>query len=220
MRSFEFGDAVEAEFGGPVIGIDEAGRGPLAGPVVACAVAVLDKAAFLRKFKEVNDSKKLSQSRRIFLSEALRQSDFIRYSIASASVEDIDSMNIRNATLMAMAGAIVEMEKINGMSCSYIVDGNIPIPTCLPGKCLIHGDAISYRIAAASIIAKVYRDDLMATLAKDFPEYGWERNAGYGTAEHIGALQTHGATVHHRKTFARVAGVPDHGIFPANDNCL
>ncbi|MDR0631043.1 MAG: ribonuclease HII [Holosporales bacterium] len=239
MLSFEYGNQLEASFGHVVAGVDEVGRGPLAGPVVACAAAVLDQRTFLENFSDINDSKMLSKKRREQLNEMLKKSDCVRFAIESASPEEIDAQNIRNATFLAMTRALARLDVLlqeeNLRLSSYIVDGNalptdIHIPSdapsflrdqsfvasglvprrvsrepyTWPGRCLVKGDAKSYRIATASILAKVYRDKYMAALAPSFPAYGWERNAGYGTAQHLGALKVHGPTLHHRKTFAGV----------------
>jgi ribonuclease HII len=208
MLSFDYGDKLEALFSGIVAGIDEVGRGPLAGPVVACAAAVLDKYVFLKKFSDINDSKLITKKRREQLSEMLKESPCAKFAIASASPEEIDEVNIRNATFSAMTRALDELRTLlqedKMRISSYIVDGNAIPTNTFPGMCLVKGDSKSYRIAAASIVAKVYRDKYMAELSKNFPEYGWEHNAGYGTAKHLSAIKRYGVTPHHRKTFAGV----------------
>ncbi|MDR1208609.1 MAG: ribonuclease HII [Holosporales bacterium] len=208
MLSFGHGDTLEALYGSIVAGVDEVGRGPLAGPVVACAVAVLDKLAFVNEFSNVNDSKLLTKKRREQLYEMFCKCSYVKFAIGSASPEEIDEVNIRNATFLAMTRALDGLQALlhwnNMRISSYIVDGNA-IPTdLLPGVSLIKGDSKSYRIAAASIVAKVCRDRYMEELSNNFPEYGWEHNAGYGTAKHLEAIKTCGVTPHHRKTFAGV----------------
>ncbi|MDR1597388.1 MAG: ribonuclease HII [Holosporales bacterium] len=204
MPSFEFGDQIAALHGLPVAGVDEVGRGPLAGPVVAGAVVITDQSAFLAKFADVNDSKALSKKHRERLSENLTQSDCVHFAIGEASPQEIDRVNIRNATFLAIERALAALTNKLGCPLSYIVDGNALPAIAMPGAYLVKGDAKSYRIAAASIIAKVYRDNLMESLGRDFPEYNWAANAGYGTKAHIEALVEFGPSPHHRMTFAKV----------------
>jgi ribonuclease HII len=134
---------------------------------------------------------------------------YAKFAIGSATPEEIDDVNIRNATFLAMTRALDGLRALlvgeGGLRISsYVVDGNA-IPTdILPGMCIVKGDSKSYRIAAASIVAKVYRDRYMAELSDKFPGYGWEHNAGYGTAKHLEAIKTYGVTPHHRMTFAGV----------------
>ena len=179
-----------------VAGIDEAGRGPLAGPVTAAAV-VLD----LARFPEgLNDSKALGAARRAALAEALAAQAEV--GIGWASVEEIDALNIRQASFLAMARALAALP---GGAEHALVDGNA-VPPDLPcgATPVVKGDARCLSIAAASIVAKVARDRLMAQLDVEFPGYGWARNAGYPTAEHRAALQHLGVTPHHRRSFAPV----------------
>ena len=182
-----------------VAGIDEAGRGPWAGPVVAAAV-ILDPAALPPMIRaEVNDSKALAPSRRTALFDALR--DHARVGIGRAEVAEIDAENILQASLRAMARAV------EALPCApdwALIDGNrMPTLPC-PGQCVVKGDALSLSIAAASIVAKVTRDRIMTGLAADHPGYGWERNMGYGTREHRDALERLGVTAHHRRSFAPI----------------
>jgi ribonuclease HII len=183
----------------PVAGIDEAGRGPLAGPVFAAAV-VLDLA---RVPQGIDDSKKLAAARRERVAEELRASAHV--GLGQASVEEIDRLNILRATMLAMRRALDALSAAMGAAPAHVlVDGNrLPDLPC-PARAVIGGDGKSLSIAAASIVAKVARDRLMAELAQAHPHYGWERNAGYGTAEHLRALTAHGPTPHHRITFAPV----------------
>ena len=183
----------------PVAGIDEAGRGPLAGPVFAAAV-VLDIA---RVPQGIDDSKKLAAARRERIAEELRACAHV--GLGQASVAEIDRLNILEATMLAMRRALDALSAAMGAAPAHVlVDGNrLPDLPC-PARAVVGGDGKSLSIAAASIVAKVARDRLMAELAQAHPHYGWERNAGYGTAEHLRALTDHGPTPHHRITFAPV----------------
>ncbi len=176
-----------------IAGIDEVGRGPWAGPVTACAV-VLDP----NNIPEgLGDSKALSKRRR----EALLQPilDSADVGIAHVDVEVIDRINILQATFLAMRLALGKLQKPADYA---LIDGNkIPPELPCPAECLIKGDARSLSIAAASIVAKVTRDNLMVALAQQHPGYGWEKNAGYGTKQHISALNEIGVTQHHRRSF-------------------
>ena len=181
-----------------VAGIDEAGRGPLAGPVVAAAVILPDG----YELAGLNDSKQLSAKRRETLYAALMQDPRVKKSVAQASVEEIDRLNILRATHLAMARAAQALSPLPQMC---IIDG-LPVPNFpLPARNLVKGDARCLSIAAASILAKVTRDHIMQELDAQFPAYGFARNAGYGTREHLEAIRTHGITVHHRRSFAPVA---------------
>lgn len=192
--------SLETALGGVVAGIDEVGRGPLAGPVVAGAV-ILDVARLPARLRDgLNDSKVLSRATREVLAAALP--GCARIGIGSASVAEIDSLNILRATLLAMGRAVEDL----GVPLDHaLVDGNRPPDLPCPVTCVVKGDARSLSIAAASVIAKVRRDALMAELAGTHPGYGWERNAGYGTAEHLAALARLGPNAHHRRSFAPVA---------------
>lgn len=176
----------------PVAGVDEAGRGPWAGPVVAAAV-ILDPE---RIPAGLNDSKKLSAARREALFTSLQT--HAQSGVGLASVEEIDSLNILRASLLAMARAVEALPRAPRWA---LVDGtHMPALNCT-GETLVKGDGRSLSIAAASIIAKVTRDRMMRDLAAQFPVYGWERNKGYGTAVHAAALKIHGVTQHHRRSF-------------------
>ena len=185
--------SIETEIGGIVAGVDEAGRGPLAGPVVAAAV-ILDVTCIPAG---IDDSKKLLREPRERLHGLIVASAHV--GIGMASVEEIDSINILQATFLAMVRAI---EALPVAPQHLLIDGN-RAPKVLPCACrtVIGGDALSLSIAAASIIAKVTRDRIMAELALDHPHYGWERNAGYGTPEHQRALAMVGISPHHRRSF-------------------
>jgi len=182
-----------------IVGIDEAGRGPWAGPVVAGA-ALLDARRLGRSLRrDLDDSKKLDAATRERLYDALLQQ--AQVTIGIATVAEIDRLNILQATLLAMQRAYLAL----GVTAeAALVDGNRA--PALPCRCvtLIEGDALSLSIAAASIVAKVSRDRMMCALAEAHPGYGWERNKGYGTGEHAAALQHLGVTGEHRESFAPV----------------
>jgi ribonuclease HII len=176
-----------------IAGIDEAGRGPLAGPVVAAAV-VLPQGTLI---ENLNDSKQLSAARRRFLYEEIILKARA-YGLGSATREEIDHYNIRQATFMAMKRAL---EKLSVKPDYLLVDGfPLPEPSC-PQKALKGGDALSLSIAAASVLAKVTRDNLMLKLHDQFPQYGFNRNMGYGTNDHCAALNTYGPCPAHRTSF-------------------
>lgn len=180
----------------PIIaGVDEAGRGPWSGPVVSAAV-ILD---WDHINSAINDSKKLSEPKRTALYDEIMH--YHDVGIGVASVDEIDAINILNATKLSMKRAI---EALAEAPCAVLVDGNQNLDISIYNQAVIKGDAISLSIAAASIIAKVYRDTLMKKLALDYPFYGWESNKGYGTKAHQEALKSHGITMHHRKSFAPI----------------
>jgi len=182
-----------------IAGLDEVGRGPLAGPVVAAA-AVLDPDNIP---DGLNDSKKLSAKRRDVLFDELM--DCADISIAEASVAEIDEHNILRASHIAMVRALGGLKSPAEF---VLIDGNmIPRGLNTPSATLVKGDAKSLSIAAASIVAKVWRDRLMVDLAQQHPGYGWERNAGYPTKEHKAGLKSHGVTPHHRRSFAPVHNI-------------
>ena len=190
---------------GRVAGIDEAGRGPLAGPVVA-AVAVIDRSAAKRKLlKLINDSKKLVVEDREAAYEAMVVSGIVQFAVAEASVEEIDRFNILQATFMAMRRALQALAGQPDIMPPDIVliDGDrVPPRLGCRAETIVGGDARSYSIAAASIFAKVTRDRYMARLAETWPGYGWETNRGYGSEQHLLALEKLGPTPHHRMSFA------------------
>lgn len=193
---------LEQNYAGPSCGLDEAGRGPLAGPVVAACVYVPVEKRGLGFWAEVNDSKKLTAKKRDSLFDHIREHCI--YGIAEASVDEIDQMNILRASLLAMKRSFDVM----GGQPEWIalVDGNQKPPLSCTIQTVIKGDSISLSIAAASILAKVTRDRVMEDLCRQYPMYGWSKNAGYGTALHLSALRDHGITAHHRKSFAPLKG--------------
>jgi ribonuclease HII len=188
-----------------VAGVDEAGRGPLAGPVFAAAV-VFEKdfleAEATKSLAGLDDSKKLSASRREFFCALLSACPHVQIGIASASVEEIDALNILRATHLAMARAVAQLQPPPELA---LVDG-LPVKGLpVPHRAIVGGDATSLSIAAASVMAKVTRDRLMVELAAQYPAYGFERHKGYGTKAHLEALHRHGPCPAHRRSFAPVA---------------
>ncbi len=194
---------LEKQAGGVVCGIDEAGRGPWAGPVVAGAVILTPACLEADWVGGLDDSKKLGPARRESLFELLLGE--VPTGVGSASVAEIDSLNILQASMLAMGRAVEDLIQGHGVTPGLaLVDGNrTPVLVC-PAQCVVGGDRKSLSIAAASIIAKVSRDAILAELAREYPGYGWRRNAGYGTPEHRRALADHGITPHHRRTFAPI----------------
>jgi ribonuclease HII len=194
---------LECQFQGPVGGVDEVGRGPWAGPVVAAVAVFLDFPSlphFLRD--NIQDSKKLTKQKRTAIYEELKTLKNFTYGLGVSTVEEIDQMNISKATFLAMKRAI---QSLTQPPQTLLIDGKtVPRFEGFQIHPVIKGDSISFSIAAASILAKVTRDSMMENLALDYPHYGWERNAGYGTAEHQKALALHGVSLHHRKSFAPI----------------
>ncbi len=181
-----------------IAGVDEAGRGPWAGPVVAAAV-VLNPDDFP---DGLNDSKKLTEARREALFDAIHACAHVGIGIADEA--KIDELNILHASLAAMADAV---ENLPAAADFALIDGNKLAPLPCPGKTVVKGDGKSLSIAAASIIAKVTRDRMMRDLAETYPGYGFERHKGYGTAQHQSALAELGPCPHHRKSFAPIAAL-------------
>lgn len=182
-----------------VVGLDEAGRGPLAGPVVAAAV-VLELRRLPAALRDgLDDSKRLTARRRAALAAVLP--DYGLTAVAVASTAEIDSLNVLQASLLAMRRAVAALGLAPDAA---LVDGKQPPGLACPTRCLIGGDGLSLSVAAASILAKVARDSRMDALCLDFPGYGWERNRGYGTHEHLSALRRLGPCAEHRRSFAPV----------------
>lgn len=191
---------------GVIIGVDEAGRGPLAGPVVAAAVILCKP-----RPAGLDDSKKLTAARRASLEEKIKRR--CRWAVGVVDPAEIDRLNIFGATMLAMTlavSALCEELSAEEVVAEVLIDGNLTPQGrrpewCWPARPIVGGDAIEPCISAASIIAKEHRDRIMRQAALDHPHYGWERNAGYGTPEHLAALREHGATPLHRRSFAPVA---------------
>jgi ribonuclease HII len=187
-----------------VVGVDEAGRGPLAGPVVAAAVILCKP-----RPGGLDDSKKLTHERRALLEERIRRR--CAFGIGVVEVRDIDALNIFQATMWAMAQAVARLcEAIGCEPHQVLVDGNLTPAGRRPewrwpARAIVGGDACEPCISAASILAKEYRDRIMREYARSHPHYGWDSNKGYGTPEHLEALRQHGPTPLHRRSFAPVA---------------
>jgi ribonuclease HII len=187
----------EKALSGVICGVDEVGRGPLAGPVVAAAV-ILPRRLPATLRKHLDDSKKVPPVRRLELHDIIL--DCAEVGIGRAEVSEIDAVNILQATFLAMARALETVRADHAL-----VDGNQKPPLSCAVTCIVEGDSKSFSIAAASIVAKVTRDREMGRLAAEHPGYGWETNVGYGTPEHLAALRRLGVTPHHRRSFAPVA---------------
>ena len=180
-----------------IAGVDEVGRGPLAGPVVCAAVIMpLDDESII---VGVDDSKKLSAKKRETLSEEIKKRA-LAYTIVEVSEKEIDEINILEATKLGMKKALETLE-IEPQA--VLTDGNMTLDITYPQRSVIGGDALSYSIGAASIIAKVYRDKMMDEYAKEYPQYAFESNKGYGTAAHIQAIKEYGLCPIHRRTFTK-----------------
>lgn len=193
---FSFEIAAFAKGARCIAGVDEVGRGPLAGPVTAAAV-ILNPDDIP---PGLNDSKRLTAARRATLSEQIKSRAI--WAIAHASVAEIDALNILQASHLAMTRALDALTQVPDLA---LIDGN-RLPRDLPcaGQTIVKGDARSLSIAAASILAKVARDEILADLAREWPRYGWEKNAGYPSPQHLAALQSLGVTPHHRRSFGPV----------------
>lgn len=189
--------ALKFDVSGLIAGVDEAGRGPLAGPVVAAAVILDD----LNPIRGLNDSKKLSAKRREALFDEIRARSLC-YAIAQATVQEIDQLNILQATMLAMKRAV---EGLRLPPKLVLVDGNRLPTLAMRAEAIVQGDALVPAISAASILAKVHRDRLCQALHAQYPLYGFDQHKGYGTARHLAALQAHGPADCHRLTFAPVA---------------
>ena len=193
---------------GPLIaGIDEVGRGPLAGPVVACAVIMPPEA---RAIGGVDDSKALTAPERNRLAAKIRERA-LAFGLGAASVREIDRVNIYHATVLAMRRAIGRL----GLAPDHVlVDGKEIRTLAVPHTAIVGGDRRCYSIACASIIAKVTRDRLMTALAVRYPDYLWDRNVGYGTPDHWSRVHAHGMSPHHRRSFVIDAVTPTPAIVP------
>ena len=184
-----------------IFGIDEAGRGPWCGPVVAACVCWPDLKMPEDLKTQIKDSKKLTGAKREVLFKKIMASSAV-VGVGQSSAREIDQYNILNATFMAMHRAL---EQITTSIDYVLIDGNrLPKGWKYPCQAIIKGDDLSFSIAAASIIAKVTRDRIMTELAKEYPAYKWDKNAGYGTKDHILALQEFGITPHHRRSYAPI----------------
>ena len=190
--------SLEDKCDGIVCGLDEVGRGPLAGPVVAACVVIPKDKRMLDFISEIQDSKKLSLKKREDLYDKI--TTHFPYAISEITPEEIDDINILQASLKAMKNAHDTLDNIK----YALVDGNKAPQLSSQTMTVVKGDSKSKTIAAASIIAKVHRDRIMLALSKQYPQYGWSNNSGYPTKQHRAAIQEHGITPHHRKSFAPV----------------
>ncbi len=195
MPSYEYEEKHYAEGYSAVCGCDEAGRGPLCGPVVAAAV-ILPKGLII---DGLNDSKKLSEKKREALFDIIKE-EALAYAIAEASPEEIDDINILNASMLAMCRAV---EALPSPADFALIDGNCSRGFKIPTETVVKGDSKSYSIAAASILAKVTRDRQCAELDKEYPEYGIAKHKGYPTKDHMDAVRQYGPSPIHRRTFLK-----------------
>lgn len=199
MPDFKFEDNYNGKL---VVGVDEAGRGPWVGPVVAGAVIFLKRDVSPYLLENLNDSKKLTAKKRKELFEIIKteaQKQNLCYAIGEASAREIDEINILQASFLAMKRAVENLKIKPDIA---LIDGNrLPKTFACPAQCIIKGDALSFSISAASVMAKVYRDNLMKDMAQKYPGYGFEKNVGYGTKEHIEGLKKYGITPEHRQSY-------------------
>lgn len=195
MSLFEFDKEFKKEGYNIICGVDEAGRGPLAGPVYACAIIM--KEDFI--IPEVNDSKKLTEKKREALYDIILE-NALDWSVASVSEKEIDEINILNATMKAMDMAILGLKVVPDLA---LIDGNQNRDIKQNNKTIIKGDSKSYNIAAASIIAKVTRDRFIIKMDELYPQYGFKKHKGYGTKEHIENIRKYGPCEIHRRTFLK-----------------
>ena len=200
MLSFDF----DNQFNKNIIGVDEVGRGPLAGPVVAAACHFINSNSKEIDIRLFNDSKKLSHNKREECFKHilyLKKKSLVKFQIGESTVKEIDLLNILQASLLAMKRAVQGLSIENAL---VLIDGIHSPKLDTKLKTIIKGDQKSLSIAAASIIAKVHRDKIMKKLSKSFPQYGWEKNMGYGTIKHMNGIKLTGVTKFHRKTFKPV----------------
>lgn len=201
---------LERSFGGFVCGLDEVGRAPLAGPVVSACAYVPEENRRKRFWSKVNDSKQLTRQQREALYDDIRT--YAHVSIGQASVTEIDDVNIYHASLLSMQRAFEALRAEHGVCANVaLVDGNAAPNIGCVTQTVIKGDATSLSIAAASIVAKVWRDCLMMRLHEETPWYGWLTNAGYPTREHLEGIEAKGVTDHHRRSFAPVRNYVEFG---------
>jgi ribonuclease HII len=191
---------IENSMSGLICGLDEVGRGPLVGPVTAACVYIPDDVRHQDFWQIVTDSKKLTQKKREMLFPLIQQT--CKWGIGNATIEEIDDMNILQASLLAMRRAYDDMAMVMDHA---LIDGNKKAGLPCNEITVVKGDSKSLSIAAASIIAKVSRDNHMLELHAEHPEYAWDSNAGYGTKAHLDAIEENGITIHHRKTFKPIS---------------
>ncbi len=204
MPDFSLEESLGLSTSAVIVGVDEVGRGPLAGPVTAAAVFFDRQKITSDLLTKIDDSKKIAQKKRATISKQIESIAII--GIGWASSGEIDQLNILEATMLAMQRAIFSLQQQIILDPDYIlIDGNKVPRLDFPSKAIVRGDEKSLSIAAASIVAKSKRDAFMTSLSKLYPGYGWEKNAGYGTREHLAAIEREGITVHHRRSFKPIA---------------
>ena len=204
MPDFSLEESLGLSTSAVIVGVDEVGRGPLAGPVTATAVFFDRQKITSDLLTKIDDSKKIAQKKRATISKQIESIAII--GIGWASSGEIDQLNILEATMLAMQRAVFSLQKQIILDPDYIlIDGNKVPRLDFPSKAIVRGDEKSLSIAAASIVAKSKRDAFMTSLSKLYPGYGWEKNAGYGTREHLAAIEREGITVHHRRSFKPIA---------------
>lgn len=204
MPDFSVEESLGLSTSAVIVGVDEVGRGPLAGPVTAAAVFVDRQKITLDLSTKIDDSKKIPKKKRAIISKQIEGMAII--GIGWASSGEIDQLNILEATMIAMKRAVLSLRKQIILDPDYIlIDGNKVPSFDFPSKAIVRGDEKSLSIAAASIVAKSKRDAFMTSLSKLYPCYGWEKNAGYGTREHLAAIEREGITAHHRRSFKPIA---------------
>ncbi|MEM7618733.1 MAG: ribonuclease HII [Pseudomonadota bacterium] len=195
----------DAQFNQPVCGIDEVGRGPLCGPVVAACAFIKPESYDAPEWQNITDSKKITAKKRETLFDFICENSI--YGISEISPQEIDRLNIHHATLLAMKRAFEEILYKLPENMLALVDGKFPPNLSCKVQTVIKGDSLSLSIGAASIIAKVHRDRLMKKYHEEFPHYGWDTNSGYGTKVHMQGLAEYGLTPHHRLSFAPCAAL-------------
>lgn len=202
-------DTFDDQFNQPVCGIDEVGRGPLCGPVVAACAFIKPESYNAPEWQSITDSKKITAKKRESLFDFICKNTI--YGISEVAPQEIDTLNIHHATLLAMKNAYERIADKLPDNTLALVDGKFPPNLSCDIQTVIKGDSLSLSIGAASIIAKVYRDRLMNKYHEEFPYYGWDTNSGYGTKVHIEGLAEHGLTPHHRLSFAPCAALVKKG---------
>ena len=204
MPDFSLEESLGLSTSAVIVGVDEVGRGPLAGPVTAAAVFVDRQKITLDLSTKIDDSKKIPKKKRAIISKQIEGMAMIGMGWASSG--EIDQLNILEATMIAMKRAVLSLRKQIILDPDYIlIDGNKVPSFDFPSKAIVRGDEKSLSIAAASIVAKSKRDAFMTSLSKLYPCYGWEKNAGYGTREHLAAIERKGITAYHRRSFKPIA---------------
>ena len=204
MPDFSFEDNLGLAPNAIIVGVDEVGRGPLAGPVTAAAVFLNRMKITSDLLSKIDDSKKLSQKSRAILCKKIKEVS--HFGIGWASIKEIDEFNVLEATMLAMQRAVTLLSQQITLDPDYIfIDGNKVPKLKFPSKPIVRGDEKSISIAAASIVAKSERDAFMISLSMLYPGYGWEKNVGYGTRQHLAAIERYGITSHHRRSFKPIA---------------